>query len=232
MKKLVSMLVVGSQLAMYSVGALAQNPTVSPEQELVEAVIALQGKKVSSETRQAVLSAAIATYVRQAPAAGQNERLEKALVNMAVFTPAQAKAYVADAAKGAEKIEANANSADEVRQELPSSIEKLGQLHPAGAQFSETSCTAAAIVGGVGLLTAVVGLAIGSPSCYTPHEDVVTSGWIGNDYVDVTTSVPTGPTRCSNPSRSDRQTGNQLLVYGAVGLGVAGLIALAGGCFN
>jgi hypothetical protein len=138
--KLIALVLVGSQIIGVSVFAnTAVVPSISPELMLVQNVIALQGMTLSQDALQTQIASAMSDYLAQAPTEGQADRLSQALVDLKIYTPSQAQAFVAEAQSIEAKIDANATSESSLQAGLSQAVDQLSQLHPAGAEFSECS---------------------------------------------------------------------------------------------
>lgn len=233
-KKGISTLLIASQVAMTSMAFAASAPaaSASPEFSMLQSVFALQGQKLSDQARQAQIGKILGTYTNAAPADGRTARLQDALVQLGVYTPAQAQQFMKDAQASEAAVRATQQfSADQTHAALAQQIVHLAQLHPAGAQFSK--CEIAVTVGLVGALTAFVGIALiyDNPSCY---NDVLGSA-TGCTYSYNTNpvcfdSTIYGPTVCTRPDYyPNRKTGNGLLIGGGIAAAVGALVYFAGG---
>jgi hypothetical protein len=130
-------------------------PVVTPEMTLLSTVIAAQG---GSKT-QAQIRTAVSHYVATAQLEGQQTRLEQALVDMGIYTSAQAASFVADATRGAQDLNPKNLATSSARtQALTAEINFLSAHHPVGAEFSGLSCDA--VAGSIAL--AGVGAAVGA----------------------------------------------------------------------
>lgn len=127
---------------------------VSPEENLLVQVLSLQGESLSPSDLQKQLIVDAQDYEKQAPSEGRIERTQHALVDMRLYTPAQASALFEEVSKiPSSSIDANAYA---------KSLVKVAQSHPMGAQFSGCSIKGDLAYFGagalaVGAITAIVG---------------------------------------------------------------------------
>jgi hypothetical protein len=227
-KKSVSLILIGSQLslAQAAFASPAQALARSPEFNLVESVIALQGAKLSANDEQNQITQAMTEYLVAAPTTGQQARLQQALIDLGVYTPAQAASFTADAQAVETKVAAsNPSSADEASQTMSAEIAELSNLHPVGAQFAG-QCELGWGMTSAGPVAALVGLCLrfDNPTCTTQE----TTG------VDTLGQVVTieGPTTCTQANDYPHAAiGDQLMIYGGVASGVGLLLMyLSDGC--
>jgi hypothetical protein len=98
--KSVSVLMIASQIgcvSLASAGASAAAPVaVSPEFKMLQSVLALQGQSLSSTEAQQKVSGTVSEYLSTAPQAGQQARLQQAMVDLGVYSDSQAASFVAD----------------------------------------------------------------------------------------------------------------------------------------
>ena len=128
--KTISLICVLTQL-IGATGAFASTQNSNPEKDLLESVITLQGEKVSATQAQTELQNALKTYVAatttDAPEVRQ-QHLQGALVELGIYTPAQASQFVSQANAQAKKLGPNASS-----QAVLSEIQSLAKIAPQGA---------------------------------------------------------------------------------------------------
>ena len=149
-KKSISMLAIASQL-IWICGAYAGSTAPeapSPEQVLLENVIALDGSNLSLQQIHGKIQAEATEYARTAPAAGQIDRFQSATVTLGMFTPEQAASVFADA----RRMTANLAPTTE---NVVAVTEALLTLHPSGAQFSSNVCDGL-LLGALGSLAIAV----------------------------------------------------------------------------
>jgi hypothetical protein len=137
--------------------ASANTQNITPEAQFLKRAIAIQGQTLTQDEAQAELSQALSSYRAQAPVDGQADRMEKALVELQLYTPAQAQSFVAGAKAAAGRVQKAGSSerADAIASEM-------AQLNtPSGAQFSD--CTPILLTS-LGLLAIGAGFEYGSSS--------------------------------------------------------------------
>ena len=118
-------------------GCIRFDSNTSPERVLLESVISLQGEKVTQTQAQTELQNALKTYVAATTADApevRQQHLQGALIELGIYTPAQASAFVTQANAQAKKLGSNASA-----QAVVSEIQTLAKLAPQGAQFSACS---------------------------------------------------------------------------------------------
>lgn len=229
MKKMISIFMIGSQLALTSAFAANSPAVTSPEFTMLENVMALQGQKLSDSARQAKIDKILGAYTASASKDedARSARMQAALVQLGVYTPAQAEQFMSDAKVAELKVRATqAANADQTRPVFASEITKLANLHPAGAQYS--MCDIAEWGGIIGVATAVVGLVLryDNPTC---HNDIL--GYGSSCYYDSYGNWMCGDTTVYGPTYCDRQDyypnrslGNGLLIGGGVAAAVGALV--------
>ena len=150
-KKAVSICLIASQFGLASTvfagGSTAMTISRTPEATLLQDVIALQGANLSDKDMQTQVRTALSEYASTSQEEGRSERLKQALVDMNVYTPAQAASFLADAETLNTNIAHNEMTAE-------TAVSNLAGLHPMGAQFSACAITLA--VTGLAGLTAVI----------------------------------------------------------------------------
>jgi len=160
MKSLVVFLV-AAQLSLASAFA-AENPALvspTPEFNLIASVIALQGEELPARVLQNQLNTAVSRYLAIAPRQQMQERFEKALVDLQIYTPAEAASFMTDLRASSAELQAHDAGASE--EAITGAIEALARLHPVGARFSSCQIADAGLFGALGV--AVGGAASDSP---------------------------------------------------------------------
>lgn len=108
----------------------------TPEYLMFHRALALQGQDFSDAEVQSRLNDSVLEYAKTADPQGQEQRIKQAFVDLGVYTPEQADAFVTDANTWAPKI-ASATSTEEQMQIKAAAVKQLALAHPmAGAQFS------------------------------------------------------------------------------------------------
>ena len=157
--KTISLICVLTQLV--SVGAFAESSAPTPEFTLLQQTIALQGERLSSKDMQSQVSKISAQYASSPQAEdGQSiQRLEKAIVDLNLYTPAQAAELANEMRSAAAHVSTSSYANESARnQAIVMEAQRIAASHPAGAQFS--ACPAiwaipfAAIGVGVGAVAA------------------------------------------------------------------------------
>ena len=143
LNKIVSVFLIGSQIATVSTSLASPNMAVTPETTLISQVITLQGSGLTQSQLQDQVTQVAKNYLVSAPAEGRTERLEQAMVDADIYTPAQAKSFADDTAAATSQIGENSSSAQVSRM-----IGELISSHPAGAQFSACDASYALAVPG------------------------------------------------------------------------------------
>lgn len=130
--------------------AFAGTPSqVTPEKILLKNVIALSGEGLSADQAQEQTVAVISNYEKTASQAGQLERLRDATVELGLYTPDQAQAFVENIHGSLQPVvEAGYASAQDRNQALATALSQIEA--PKGAQFS--ACAADLIVAGVAIV--------------------------------------------------------------------------------
>jgi hypothetical protein len=174
----VALSLIVSQLSTGALWAAPTNSNVTPEFTFIESVIALQGQNLKPTDLDQQLKSVYSTYVSSAANAedGQQQRLTQALIDLGVYTPAQANGFVADAANATQSLSSvDVKGAD--ASQLMSEFSALANLHPMGAQFSACDILSANTAVGVGamggFLMAIAGyMAYGSDQgpIYSPTQ--------------------------------------------------------------
>jgi hypothetical protein len=177
--------------------------TNTPELNLVQNVLALQGMKLSQNALQSQLQSALSQYYAQATQDGQEQvRLGQALVDLGVYTQAQANTFVAQAQVAGTRVASNAGNASSMQASMATEIQNLAGLHPTGAQYS--GCGAVDAAAGVLLVGGVA--------------TVVTGVILDRQRTDLGTY----------PNRGE---GNTLITLGAIAAGVGAIVAIVdAGC--
>jgi len=137
-KKVVSSVLIVSQIGLVSGAFAASGPSssITPEMNLLENVIALEGQKLPSSEMQASFSGLITEYAQTAPAAGQQERMEAAMVQLNLVTPGKAHALMGEIQSASQSMNAQASSKEELSASVSAELSVLAVRYPAGAQFS------------------------------------------------------------------------------------------------
>lgn len=241
MNKAMSILLIASQFTLSSM-AFASGPTattsMSPEMTLLEGVFAMQGQNLAGPEKSNQISKLLNSYTASAPADGRQDRMQQALVQLGVYTPAQAQSFMnaATSAEGAVRV-TQATAADQTRQALSKEMVQLAQLHPTGAEFSACNLETAGVVTlAAGAATALAGLVLryDNPSCYQQYlgsSDTCGYGLYGyyDSYGDWTCSTTDyyGPTICDQQDYyPHRSLGNGLLIGGGVAAAVGAIILI------
>ena len=110
-------------LGFISSGALASTP--SPEFTLLENVVALQAQDLPQQEVENRLNTLLTGYTSTANPEGRGERLQQAMVNLGVYTPAQAAAFI-------QEVKQTASSGADVN----TALGELLSTPADGAQFS------------------------------------------------------------------------------------------------
>ena len=172
--KTISMICVLTQL-IGATGAFAATQNPNPERILLESVISLQGQKVSPSEAQNGLKNAVKTYVSATPTDStdvRQQRLQSAMVELGIYTPAQASEFVTLANAQAQKLGSSDHSI------VLSEIQNLTNSAPKGAQFSACAASNALILtsGGTFMLAWIAGV----------------SDYLGNDQMPAMLDVAYG----------------------------------------
>jgi hypothetical protein len=193
--------------------------TATPEFKMLQGVVAMQGQTLSTDQSNAKVVGLVSNYMKSAPAAGQQERLQKALVDLGIYTDAQASAFIADS----QKVSINGSAAN--ASTMTNEITQLAKMHPAGAQFD--GCEVGAIVGSAGVIALIVGaiLRTDNPTCSAPEYDTY--------YSDGSSAVTYGPTTCTDGNYYPHATaGDNTMIAGGI-VAAVGLVTMLvnGSCF-
>lgn len=183
LKKSVSTLMIVSQLGLVSLASAATPAAHTAEYGLLQHVLALQGQDLSSDQNQKQVTEVVSQYLATASQAGQQERLQAALVDLGVYTPNEAASFVTESQQAGLKVAASTSASATLETE----ITQLANLHPMGAQFSACGVGGTMmLLGSIGFLVAVAGphyandsqLCFGTP-CYQQgyeHSDSFRNG--------------------------------------------------------
>jgi len=121
-------------------------PSVSPEMTLLEQVITLQGSEIQSAKLQQEVATAVSAYIQSSPVEGRSSRMEQAMIDLGMYTPAQAKSFVQDIADAQQELgTAKPNSTQQISSFAFQQTQRIVAMHPAGAEFS-TDCSTGGIV--------------------------------------------------------------------------------------
>jgi len=195
-KNLVTLLIIASQIQ-FTV-ALAATPTVTPvtpELELIANLLALQGQDSHSAQIQGQILSLMEHYKETAPVAGQQDRIQEAMVDLNLYSPAQV-----------EEMKNQLQQSYENTSSLNNAVMGILSQNPQGAQFSGCDAvTVAGIVGGFGgLAVSITSMALqpsnGGPA--TPaaqNTEYVGWGLLALAGVSlVAYLIPWGGTSCGN----------------------------------
>jgi len=138
---------------------------ISPEMTLLEQVIVLQGSETQGAKLQQEIATAVSTYIQSSPTEGRSSRMEQAIVDLGIYTPAQAESFMGDIAKAQQEMgTAESNSTQQISNFAYQQTQRIVAMHPAGAQFS-IDCSTGGIVqfsiGGALLIGGIVFAAAG-----------------------------------------------------------------------
>lgn len=146
-----------SQIVLGFQGPAGKAPARSAEFDLLENMIVLQGTVMSQDELKTRVTQLLNDYTKTAQSEGRLDRLQSAMVDLGVSTPAQASALIVDAREAAQK---NADVSEALKIVL--------SRQTAGAQFSWCVLGGGVLLGVsafvVFLGLAINGLADGSPS--------------------------------------------------------------------
>jgi hypothetical protein len=161
-KKITTLLLIASTLSTTAfANSGASEAAQSPEATLLENVVALKGSNLSDEEFQKQLTTIVSDYTNTAPMAGQQERLKDALVDLRIYTPAQAEAFEKQVQDVQDQISsAHPTSVEQTTTLLNQEITQLAQLQAPGAQFSMCAGRAVAIAAPIVLGTTTAVLAV------------------------------------------------------------------------
>lgn len=234
--KIVSLVLIGSQMGLGTIAfgaTTATTTTATPEFTLLENVIALQGMNLSQSDMQTNVKNLLQDYSAKAQVTGQTDRMQAALVDLGVYTPAQAAGFASSAQASAAKITAsNPGTNDQAAVLMGAEINQLVGLHPAGAQFSGCSIAnlgdgdVASAVLGAGAVTLIVGLVLrfDNPTCVTPV--VGTTVVYGPDGYEGT-ATDYGPTTCSVDNYYPHaQAGDDVMIAGGIVAAVGAVLMI------
>ena len=180
MRKMIAEILIASQMVLAVAAASADTPApraaATPEAALLLNVFALQGENLSSADAQTQMEAVVNTYLATAPATGSQERFQQALVDLGIYTPVQAQAFVKDADAASARVLSEASvSSTPAQALLTSEMTEFAALHLSGAQFS--SCNeAASDVAMTGLITGLAGVGVTATGAIAGHQDVTIGG--------------------------------------------------------
>lgn len=177
-RKMVAGILIASQmvLGVASASASAVTSEDTPEAALLLNVLALQGENLSSAEAQIQMQAVVNTYLSTAPATGSQLRFQQALVDLGIYTPAQARAFVNDADTASAKLLSEASvSSTQAQALLTNEMTEFAAFHPSGAQFSYCN-EAASEVAITGLFTGLVGIGVTATGAISGHQDVTIGG--------------------------------------------------------
>ena len=155
--KTISLICLFTQLV--GIGAYAGSPTPTPEFTLLQQVIALQGESLSSKDIQSQISKISARYASASDMRdGESiQRLQQAIVDMNLYTPAQAAEIASEMQTAATQVSttnfANGNARS---QAVLVEAQRIAASHPAGAQFSACPGLWAIPVAGIGVAVGAV----------------------------------------------------------------------------
>jgi len=127
-----------SSLGAYAASPAAAIQTTTPEATLVSQALAAAGQGLSPDQAQAVMEQNFNTYSATAPAEGRAERLRSALVDLKVYTSAQADEFMTETQTAATPLLAQQNASQELQASaIETAMAKIAA--PQGAQFSACS---------------------------------------------------------------------------------------------
>lgn len=209
------------------------NSGPSPENSLVESVIALQGQNISQTAMQKQMVALMTQYNSVADHTGQLQRFQQALVDLGVYTSAQAAEFTASAAAAASKVgSTSAQSVDVASKAMVTEIQQLAANHPVGAQFAgcfdvESPGFAALLAGGLGL---AIGLGIRFDTTDCTSQDLGSTDYYDSNGNYIGTSENYGPQSCQNVPNDPgtNRTADYIAIGGGVLIGVGALLMLFG----
>jgi len=187
--KLISSLLIASTL-FAQLSALASD-TPTPEVNLLENVIALQGQKLSNDQFQSTLQPLVQNYLAIAPEDGRQDRLEQAMVTLGIYTPAQASELRTETEDAARTVLSDSSLSPSQRNTLLNKeIMQVASVHAGGAEFSACTWAAVGLFGGFGAGAAILdGQNVNSSRAQT--------GWVVM-AVDITLGVFLTYVACSN----------------------------------
>lgn len=157
-----------TQLALGFQGSAGQAPARSAEFNLLESMIALEGTAIPRAEMEKQVNALLTDYAKTAQPDGQLERLQHAMVDLGISTPAQAQSLIAQAREAA-----NSN------QDMSVALQSVLSKQSAGAQFSWCALGGGVLLG-ASLFMAFIGLAINGLADGSPPSIWENPVWDGS----------------------------------------------------
>ena len=144
-------LLISTQLAM-AAPPTESDTSVTPEVQLLESVIALQGSKLPSDQLQEMMRASLSDYLASAPADGRDARLESALVSLGIYTPSQAQKFDSEVQTATSNMTSSHFASSQQEQEaLQKQLMNIANASN-GAQFSACGIAAGGVAVGLGAM--------------------------------------------------------------------------------
>ena len=216
-KKLLSTSLIISQIFM-SWNAYATPSSIEPSAEftLLQSVLTMQGEDLSRTQMNSQVEQAISQYLNQAKLEGSQDRFEQALIQMGIYTPTQAQAFMSAAQTSVARVAGESStSTDQQAKLMTAEISQLSALRPEGAQFSacdlfnQNALIAAGVVEAAALSAFFIGV---TEADYNPSCSITGYDNVGDSIVN-----------CTSDEHPHAVLGHNLMIYGGI---VAAVIAL------